>query len=363
MQASGGLSALFRGEPRTWLITGVAGFIGSNLLHRLLSEGQTVKGLDNLATGHTKNLDDVRLLVGRENWERFDFIKGDIRDRTTCRSACEDVTHVLHQAALGSVPRSIQDPVTSAMVNAQGFLNMLTAASDVGIQRFVYASSSAVYGSHPMLPKREAVIGEPLSPYSATKLSNEIFATAYGRCYGTECIGLRYFNVFGPRQDPDGAYAAVIPKWVASMLRGERADINGDGETSRDFCYVENVVQANLRAATTSNSEAVNQVYNVAGGRRITLRQLFDKISAGLAERMPSLRSLEPTYRSFRAGDIRHSEADISKATSLLGYEPTHDVMHGLDLTLDWYLSELSSRSILRSVHRHCADTSASMTN
>ena len=348
MRSADHFSALLSGEPRMWLVTGAAGFIGSNLLENLLLGGQTVIGLDNLSTGHQKNLDDVHRLVGPENWKRFRFIRGDIRDLSHCQSACEGVTHVLHQAAFCSVSRSIEDPLTSAMVNVQGFLNMLTAARDAGVRRFVYASSSSVYGSHLALPKREDVIGEPLSPYAATKLSNELFATAYGRCFGIQCIGLRYFNVFGPRQDPKGAYAAVIPKWLAAVLRGEDVYINGDGETSRDFCFIDNVVQANLRAATTTNSNAVNQAYNIAAGRRTTLNQLFKKIKTGLAERVPGLVDVEPIYRDFRAGDVRYSEADISKAAALLGYEVAHDVESGLDLTLDWYVSSLGGEMIPR---------------
>jgi UDP-N-acetylglucosamine/UDP-N-acetylgalactosamine 4-epimerase len=348
MRSAEQFSVILAGEPRLWLVTGAAGFIGSNLLESLLLAGQSVVGLDNFSTGCQKNLDEVRRMVGPENWKRFRLIRGDIRDLSQCRSACEDVTHVLHQAAFCSVSRSIEDPLTSAMVNVQGFLNMLTAARDAGVRRFVYASSSAVYGSQLALPKREDVIGEPLSPYAATKLSNELFATAYGRCFGIQCIGLRYFNAFGPRQDPNGAYAAVVPKWLAAVLRGEQPYIYGDGETCRDFCFIDNVVQANLRAATTNNPNAVNHTYNIAAGRRTTLNQLFKKIRAGLAARVPGLVDVEPIYRDFRAGDVRYSEADISKAAALLGYEVTHDVESGLDLTLDWYVSSLGGETIPR---------------
>jgi len=308
MRSAAQFSAMLTGEPRLWLVTGVAGFIGSNLLEHLLWAGQTVIGLDNFSTGCQKNLDDVRRSVGPENWKRFRFVWGDIRDLSQCRSACGGVTHVLHQAALCSVSRSVEDPLTSAMVNVQGFLNMLTAARDAGVRRFVYASSSSVYGSHLALPKREDAIGEPLSPYSATKLSDELFATAYGHCFDIQCIGLRYFNVFGPRQDPNGAYAAVIPKWLAAVLRGEQIYVYGDGETCRDFCFIDNVVQANLRAATTTNPNAVNQPYNIAAGRRTTLNQLFKKIRDGLAERVPGLVDVEPIYQDFRAGDVRYSD-------------------------------------------------------
>jgi UDP-N-acetylglucosamine 4-epimerase len=325
------------GVPKTWLITGVAGFIGSSLLETLLKLDQRVAGLDNLATGHRKNLDEVKSLVTGAQWARFRFIEGDICNRTVCRCACDGADFVLHQAALGSVPRSMADPLASHESNVTGFVNMLVAARDAKVKRFVYASSSAVYGDHPDLPKVEDKIGQPLSPYAATKLMNEVYAEVFMRAYGLESIGLRYFNVFGPRQDPEGAYAAVIPKWIASLLRREPVQVNGDGETSRDFCFIANVVQANLLAATTTNTEAVNQVYNIAVGERTTLNELFQLLETGLRRRDASLREQEPVYKDFRPGDVRHSLADISKAQRLLGYAPTQRVAGGLNLALEWY--------------------------
>ena len=329
-------------QPRTWLVTGVAGFIGSNLLEALLSAGQRVVGLDNFATGFQHNLDQVRDAVGREAWARFKFIEGDIRSLETCRAACEGVEIVLHEAALGSVPRSIDDPITSHEVNVSGFLNMLVAARDAGVKRFVYAASSAAYGDWPGLPKVEEQIGRPLSPYGAGKYMNELYADVFGRCYGLETIGLRYFNVFGPRQDPEGAYAAVIPKWVAAMVRSEPVYVNGDGETARDFCYIENVVQANILSGTTTNPEAVHQVYNVAVGDSTTLNQLHGYLGDLLAERLPGFERADPVYRDFRAGDVRFSRADISKIVTRLGYQPTHDVDAGLARAIDWYVASLA---------------------
>jgi len=324
-------------NPRTWLITGVAGFIGSNLLETLLKLNQNVVGLDNFNTGHKHNIEQVKSLVSPEQWARFRFVEGDICDPTACANAVSGVDYVLHQAALGSVPRSIAEPMASHAANVTGFLNMLAAARDQKVKRFVYASSSALYGDHPGLPKVEDKIGNPLSPYAATKLMNEIYASVFGRNYGMESIGLRYFNVFGPRQDPEGAYAAVIPKWTDALLKKEPVYINGDGETSRDFCFIANVVQANLLAATTTNPGAVNQAYNVAVGERTTLNQLFQAIQQGLRNLDPSLPEQKPVYRDFRAGDVRHSLADISKAKTLLGYEPTHRIDEGMAITLEWY--------------------------
>ncbi|MNK83850.1 UDP-glucose 4-epimerase [compost metagenome] len=326
-------------EPRRWLITGAAGFIGSNLLQTLLSLGQHVTGLDNFATGHRRNLDEVRDSVNEDAWQRFRFIEGDIADLETCKQACEGVNYVLHQAALGSVPRSIKDPITSNQANVVGFLNMLVAARDAEVKRFVYAASSSTYGDHPGLPKVEDRIGQPLSPYAVTKYVNELYAQVFARTYGLNSIGLRYFNVFGRRQDPNGAYAAVIPKWIGLLLSGHACAINGDGETSRDFCYVENVVQANLLAATSVRAEALNQVYNVAYGEKTSLNELFSLIRDGLARAVPELGSQQPTYQEFRQGDIRHSLADISKALTLLGYQPTHSVRQGLEEALDWYVA------------------------
>jgi UDP-N-acetylglucosamine 4-epimerase len=326
----------------TWLVTGCAGFIGSNLVEALLRLGQRVVGLDNFATGHRHNLEQVKAAVGAEAWADFRFIEGDIRSLETCREACEGVDRVLHQAALGSVPRSIDDPITSHDVNVTGFLNMLVAARDAGVKRFVYAASSAAYGDYPGLPKIEHTIGRPLSPYGAGKHMNELYADVFGRCYGLATMGLRYFNVFGPRQDPEGAYAAVIPKWIASLLRGETVFINGDGETSRDFCYIDNVVQVNLLAATVEKEEALNQVYNVAVGDQTTLNQLFRSITQLLAREGLPVEGVKPTYRDFRAGDVRHSLADIEKARTLLGYAPTLRAHEGLERAIAWYVARLA---------------------
>lgn len=326
--------------PKTWLITGVAGFIGSNLLETLLKLNQTVVGLDNFATGYQKNLDEVQSLVSSEQWERFRFIEGDIRNFTDCQQACSGVDYVLHQAALGSVPRSLADPITTNEVNISGFLNMLTAARDAEVKSFTYAASSSTYGDHPGLPKVEDKIGKPLSPYAVTKYVNELYADVFARSYGFKSVGLRYFNVFGRRQDPDGAYAAVIPKWTAAMIKNETVFINGDGETSRDFCYIENTVQANILAATTQNEEATNQVYNVAVGDRTTLNELFSAIKSALADNGVTYEQ-EPTYRDFRPGDVRHSQADVSKANSLLGYEPQFDISQGIDNAMAWYVKKL----------------------
>ncbi len=333
-----------RGEPRTWLVTGVAGFIGSNLLEALLKLDQRVVGLDNFATGHRHNLDQVQGLVSPEQWSRFTFIEGDIRKLDDCRTACAgvaDAGYVLHQAALGSVPRSLEDPITTNQANIDGFLNMLVAARDAKVRRFVYAASSSTYGDHPGLPKVEDRIGKPLSPYAATKLVNEQYADVFARAYGFRTIGLRYFNIFGPRQDPNGAYAAVVPKWTAAMMAGEPVWINGDGETSRDFCYITNTVQANLLAATATSDEATNQVYNVAVGERTTLNDLFQAIRGLLLPRFPHLADFKPSYRDFRAGDVRHSLADVAKARTLLGYEPSHRIDEGLREAMDWYVAHV----------------------
>ncbi|AJP59107.1 Vi polysaccharide biosynthesis protein VipB/TviC [Pandoraea vervacti] len=325
--------------PRKWLITGVAGFIGSNLLETLLGLDQQVVGLDNFATGHRANLDLVKSFVSPEQWARFSFIEGDICDLETCQRATQGVRHVLHEAALGSVPRSIENPIRTNETNLSGFLNMLVAARDAGVESFVYAASSSTYGDHPGLPKVEDRIGKPLSPYAVTKYVNELYADVFARCYGFNSVGLRYFNVFGPRQDPKGAYAAVIPKWFDALLNGETVFINGDGETSRDFCFVQNVVQANILASLPESREATNQVYNVALGDRTTLNELFANIRALIAREMPEVADATPTYRDFRAGDVRHSQADIGKATSLLGYAPTHRVDAGLEIACSWYMS------------------------
>jgi UDP-N-acetylglucosamine 4-epimerase len=318
-------------EPHTWLITGVAGFIGSNLLETLLKLNQRVVGLDNFATGHQRNLDEVQSLVTPDQWTNFNFIQGDIRNLDDCHKASKGVEFILHQAALGSVPRSVADPITTNATNISGFLNMLVAARDEKVKRFVYAASSSTYGDHPALPKVEDTIGKPLSPYAVTKFVNELYADVFGKTYGLQSIGLRYFNVFGPRQDPNGAYAAVIPKWISSMIKSEPIYINGDGETSRDFCFVNNAVQANLLAATTPNSDAVNQVYNVAVGDRTTLNELFALIRDNLAVHGITV-DIKPVYRDFRAGDVRHSLADIGRAANILGYSPTHRLTEGLSL-------------------------------
>lgn len=328
-----------RQQPKRWLVTGCAGFIGSNLLETLLKLDQQVVGLDNFATGHQRNLDEVQSLVSAEQWQRFTFIHGDIRVLEDCKQAVAKVDYVLHQAALGSVPRSLNDPITSNDVNVAGFLNMLVAARDAGVKSFTYAASSSTYGDHPALPKVEENIGNPLSPYAVTKYVNELYASVFARSYGFACIGLRYFNVFGKRQDPDGAYAAVIPKWTAALIRGDDVFINGDGETSRDFCFIENTVQMNILAATAPE-EAKNQVYNVAVGDRTTLNDLYNAITAALNANGMSLNK-QPVYREFRAGDVRHSQADVSKAVKALGYAPRYRIADGITLAMPWYLTLL----------------------
>jgi len=331
--------ASLRAAPRRWLVTGSAGFIGSHLVEALLRLGQQVVSLDNFATGYRRNLDEVRAAVGADAWRRHRFIEADITDLDACREACDGVEVVLHQAALGSVPRSIVDPLLTHAVNATGFLNLLLAARDAGAARFVYAASSSTYGDHPGLPKVEDAIGRPLSPYAVTKYVDELYAQVFGRCYGTSTVGLRYFNVFGARQDPDGAYAAVIPRWVAAMLRGEAVQINGDGETTRDFCYIDNVVQANLLAAV-AGSKASGEVFNIAVSGRLSLNDLAALLREGIERRHPGLSVPAPVYGPFREGDVRHSQADIGKARRLLGYAPTHDVRAGLEAALPWYDAE-----------------------
>lgn len=326
--------------PKTWLVTGVAGFIGSNLLETLLKLNQTVVGLDNFATGHQHNLDEVQSLVTAEQWAKFSFIEGDIRQFSDCQKACAGVDYVLHEAALGSVPRSIADPITTNETNISGFLNMLTAARDAGVASFTYAASSSTYGDHPALPKVEENIGKPLSPYAVTKYVNELYADVFAKTYGFKTIGLRYFNVFGQRQDPKGAYAAVIPKWTSSMIAGEDVFINGDGETSRDFCFIQNVVQANILAATTQSDEAKNQVYNVALGDRTTLNALYRAIQAALATNDVNFER-DPVYREFRAGDVRHSQASIAKIEQHLGYAPQFKIDEGIQLAMRWYVNNL----------------------
>jgi UDP-N-acetylglucosamine 4-epimerase len=324
-------------SPKIWLVTGVAGFIGSNLLETLLLLDQTVVGLDNFSTGFQHNLDEVKGLVSPEQWNRFRFVEGDICDLETCRSVTMGVDFVLHQAALGSVPRSIEDPIRTNKNNIDGFLNMLVAAKDHRVKSFVYAASSSTYGDHEALPKVEEQIGNPLSPYAVTKYVNELYAQVFSRCYDFPSIGLRYFNVFGPRQNPDGAYAAVIPKWIAKLSKGESVQINGDGETSRDFCYVSNAVQANLLAVMAPET-ASGHVYNVAVGDRTSLNELFSLICDSLLQlgTVSTINdpSLLKTKVPFRPGDVRHSQASVDKANSLLGYIPSVRVDQGVQATV-----------------------------
>ncbi len=326
-----------KSDPKVWLVTGVAGFIGSNLLEHLLKLDQTIVGLDNFATGHQYNLNEVQGLVTEAQWQKFHFIEGDIRDYETCVSAVKDIDYVLHQAALSSVPGSIAAPVSSNEVNISGFLNVLQAAKEEGVKSFTYAASSSAYGNHPALPKVEENIGNPLSPYAVTKIVNELYAGVYARSYGFKTIGLRYFNVFGKRQDPNGAYAAVIPKWIAAMIQGEDVFINGDGETSRDFCFIENTVQMNILAATAPD-KFKDQVYNVAVGDRTTLNDLYASIKASLESSGIQV-SANPVYRDFRDGDVRHSQADISKAKNGLGYRPEFTISHGIEQVIPWYMT------------------------
>jgi len=355
MTAFESLKQTLQTQQKTWLVTGVAGFIGSNLLETLLKLNQRVVGLDNFSTGHQRNLDEVQSLVTSAQWANFRFINGDIRNLEDCRQAMNwttgssapspqsfTVNYVLHQAALGSVPRSIEDPITTNQNNIDGFLNMLVAARDAKVKRFVYAASSSTYGDHPDLPKIEDKIGKPLSPYAVTKLVNELYSDVFARAYDFKTIGLRYFNIFGRRQDPDGAYAAVIPKWIAAMIKNDDVYINGDGETSRDFCYIENAVQANLLAATASNEEAVNEVYNVAVGNRTSLNQLYFHLRDNLANKFPHLQDNKPVYLDFRIGDVRHSLADTSKSKELIGYHPTHNINEGLKEAMEWYVGFLN---------------------
>jgi len=336
--------ATLREKPRIWLVTGSAGFIGSHLLEALLRLGQRVVSVDNFSTGYRRNLEEVRRAVGPEAWARHTFRECDIVDLDACRRACEGIDIVLHEAALGSVPRSLADPLGTHAANATGFLNMLVAALEAKVQRFVYAASSSTYGDHPQLPKVEDVIGRPLSPYAVSKLVDELYADVFARCYGVAAIGLRYFNVFGSRQDPDGAYAAVIPRWVDAMLAGAPVTIHGDGDTTRDFCPVANVVQANLLAAVGPMPDAPDQVYNVALGGRTSLRDLFEVLRELLQRRHPSLVVPPPSYADFRPGDVRHSQADIRKARTMLGYDPDVDVRSGLRDALPWYEARIQSR-------------------
>ena len=335
------IKVYLRNNPKTWLVTGCAGFIGSNLIETLLTLNQKVLGLDNFATGHKYNLEHVKNSVTVEQWANFDFTEGDITNLETCLNITKDVDVVLHQAALGSVPRSIDNPVNSNASNVTGFLNMLTASKDNGVKRFVYASSSSVYGDSTELPKVEERTGNLLSPYATTKYINELYMGVFYKCYNFESIGLRYFNVFGRRQDPNGAYAAVMPKWISAMLNREDVFINGDGETSRDFTYIDNVVQANILAGMTTNPDAFAKAYNIAAGGRETLNNLFNAIRNGLENKVSGLKIKDAIYRDFRPGDIRHSNANINKAKELLGYEPTHTLELGLEESMDWYINDI----------------------
>jgi UDP-N-acetylglucosamine 4-epimerase len=341
------LQEYLKNNQNTWLVTGVAGFIGSNLLEKLLILNQKVVGLDNFDTGHQYNIDqaiqDANSATGKDLSNNFKFINGDIRDLDDCKKACSGADYVLHQAALGSVPRSIEDPINTNRANIDGFLNMLVASKDANVKRFVYAASSSTYGDHPDLPKVEDKIGNPLSPYAVTKVVNELYASVFAKTYGFKTIGLRYFNIFGKRQDPYGAYAAVIPKWVAAILNKEGVFINGDGETSRDFCYIDNTVQMNLLAATTDNDEATDQVYNVALNDRTSLNKLYQMIEERLIQRTQGLEKKEPIYQDFRAGDVRHSQANIDKAQALLDYQPKYMISEGMDEAMDWYVGNLSN--------------------
>lgn len=334
-----------KSNQHTWLVTGVAGFIGSNLLEKLLTLNQKVVGLDNFDTGNQFNINeaikDANNTSGKDLSNNFKFINGDIRRLKDCQKACDGIDYVLHQAALGSVPRSIEDPINTNKANIDGFLNMLVASRDSSVKRFVYAASSSTYGDHPDLPKTEDKIGNPLSPYAVTKLVNELYANVFSKTYNFKTIGLRYFNIFGKRQDPNGAYAAVIPKWVAAILKKEDVFINGDGETSRDFCYIDNTVQMNILAATTDSDEATDQIYNVALNDRTSLNRLYQMIEEKLIQRNSGLKKNKPIHRDFRAGDVRHSQANIKKAQELLNYKPNYMISEGLDEAMDWYVKNL----------------------
>ena len=339
------LKEYLKDNQNTWLVTGVAGFIGSNLLEELLILNQKVVGLDNFDTGYQHNIEqaieDANKATGKDLSNNFKFIDGDIRDLNNCKQACNGADYVLHHAALGSVPRSIEDPINTNRANIDGFLNMLVASKDANVKRFVYAASSSTYGDHPDLPKLEDNIGSPLSPYAVTKAVNELYANVFAKTYGFKTIGLRYFNIFGKRQDPNGAYAAVIPKWMAAILNNDDVYINGDGETSRDFCFINNTVQINLLAATTDNDKATDQVYNVALNDRTSLNKLYQMIEEKLIQRIEDLQKKKPIYKDFRAGDVRHSQANIDKAKVLLGYQPKYTISKGMDEAVDWYIKSI----------------------
>ncbi len=331
---------ILKEKPKVWLITGVAGFIGSNLLEQLLLLDQKVIGIDNFSTGHSKNLNEVMSTVSPDQWIRFSFIEGDVCSLDTCKEACIDVDYVLHQAALGSVPRSIANPILTNNSNINGFLNILVASKDANVKSFTYAASSSTYGDHPALPKVEENIGKPLSPYAITKYVNELYGEIFSSCYGFNSIGLRYFNVFGKRQDPNGAYAAVIPKWIDAMIGDREVLINGDGETSRDFCYIDNVVQANILAAL-ADENATNNIYNIAKGDKTSLNNLFYHLQKSLKQNGISYNK-KPNYQGFRDGDVRHSQADINKAIKLLGYSPYDTVLSGIEKITPWYVRDRS---------------------
>ena len=328
-------------NPKIWLITGVAGFIGSNLLETLLKLDQKVVGLDNFSTGNEYNLKEVQGLVSKKQWANFTFIKGNISNLKSCQLACQGIDYVLHQAAIGSVPRSIKDPINTNKSNITGFLNMLVAAKDANVKNFVYAASSSTYGDHKKLPKKEHIIGNPLSPYAVTKYVNELYADVFNKSYEFNSIGLRYFNVFGKRQTPNSTYAAVIPKWIHAIIKSEEIFINGDGKTSRDFCFIENAIQANILAATNTNKKALNNIYNIALGDRTSLNELYAMLQSAI-NKQSNIKHSKLIYRDFRAGDVKHSQADISKAKNLLGYRPTHKVKPGIDETINWHLEHNS---------------------
>ena len=320
----------------------MAGFIGSNLLETLLTLDQKVIGLDNFSSGHRENLEEVRTRVTGNQWSRFTFVQGDIRDLSICRQVSSGVDYVLHQAAMCSVPGSIQDPIAAHEINVTGTVNLMIASRDSNVRTFIYASSSAVYGDSLELPKREHQLGNLLSPYGATKYMDELYAHVFGSCYALRTVGLRYFNVFGPRQDPNGAYAAVIPAWISALIKQEPVIIYGNGETTRDFCYIANVVQANLLSAAGSAPDAANQVYNVALNKSTSLNQLFSALQNLLSSEFPHVKKARPIYGPFRLGDIRQSQADISRAEKLLGYVPVVDLEQGLRLAIEWYKQKLS---------------------
>lgn len=328
-------------DSHTWLITGVAGFIGSNLLESLLKMDQKVIGLDNFSTGLRENLDDVRALVTEEQWRRFEFIEGDIRDLTVCKQACFGVDYVLHQAALGSVPRSIEDPIATNANNIDGFLNILLASTQEGVKKFIYAASSSTYGDSKELPKVEDKIGKPLSPYAVTKYVNELYANVFSRNYGIKTIGLRYFNVFGKRQNPNGSYSAVIPRWIITMANNGAITINGDGSTTRDFCYIDNVIQANILAALVDAPPLLyGSVVNIAVGEQTSLLHLYEAIKVEIIKYIPGFIDIKPIFKEFRIGDVRDSRASIEKARSMLGYEPRYRFSDAIPETIAWYLNK-----------------------